>query len=229
MKRISEALARLTLIGAALIAGCGGGGATLSAGSPGATSADAIDLQAAWLAYLAGGRSFTFRNASAFNPLFTQSFTSSAAAVFPFTGSTHRRLRAQADGAALDLYTTPDGAVAGLVDLTSSFAENCYTVESASALPTQAALGASGRIATLNGHAGCASNAEIMPVQLRLDWALAADESMPDVRFFCIRQSAFLRGSLSYVTETCIELAAAGVLGSVARFKDQDGMFWWAR
>ena len=96
-------------------------------------------------------------------------------------------------------------------------------------LPAQAALGASGHIATLNGHAGCASNAEVMPVQLRLDWALAADESVPDVRFFCIRQSAFLRGSLSYVTETCIELAAAGVLGSVARFKDQDGMFWWAR
>lgn len=208
-----------------LVAACGGGSGV--AETPDATAG--VDVGAAWQSYRSGGRSFTFRNASALVPAFTRVFTSLPSVLFAPDGGRYPQLRTQDGAAALDLYTAADGAVVGLVDLTSGIGESCYLAESRTALPAQAAIGSTGHIATLVGVNGCAPGAATLPVQLRLDWRLTTDESAPGLRFFCIRQSAFVRGSATDVVETCIESSAAGVLGPVARFQDQDGMFWWAR
>lgn len=208
-----------------LAAACGGGGG--DAGAPATTAV--VDVSAAWQSYRSGGRSFTFRNASATVPAFTQVFTAAPDTLFALDGGRYARLRAQTGDAALDLFTAPDGAVVGLVDLTSGLGESCYSAQSRAALPAQAAIGSTGHIATLVGHNGCAPGAATLPVQLRLDWRLVTDESAPGMRFFCIRQSAFVSGSATYATETCIESGAGGTLGPVARFQDEAGMLWWAR
>lgn len=214
----------ITLVSAALLSACGGGGG--DSGNSGFTPpTDDFAVLAGWQNLLSTGGSWAVsgRASDGGNWEATLQVTPQPAAVYPPTGASHARMQIVST-AALNGGTPATGTVEYFrdADYRIQGIRNTGTVvvcatATATALPPAAAkagVGASGPLATLNNHEGCAPGQPAAGTST-VSWSLEFERG---IVLLCINSESRNAANQSIGSEKdCLEIQPSGQLGTRAR------------
>lgn len=127
----------------------------------------------------------------------------------------------------LDIFSEPDGLVTGRrLTIGQGSSVYCFSVAS-SAIPSQdASVGASGPIASFMQKLECTSTSIDLGYRTELTWALRSDNTIPNIVFFCVRETLADQPSAPDFQELCIDAKEDNTLGTIGRFTFDGGYFY---
>jgi hypothetical protein len=221
---------------AAALAACGGGGddnagtPSVGTGTPvtspgGGTTSPTYNVAAAWHNALTSSAVYgPLTGTGSDNRAYVAniSLNPQAGAAFPLTGAasgvqifsvTYGLNGGASNGTStLYYYDTTSDQVRGVSDTSNN---TCATATAGAALPTAAAVDASGTLFTTSNRSGCAANSPaVAGTSGTATWAV---RSVGGVAFFCVTQSAATSATL------CVQMDTDGTLRSQARLSVDDG------